>query len=546
VRHDLPLLPERSRFYNSPFFLTVSFALIAALVTAIKLLRLSSRELWMDEAYSALLSSMSWKQMFNTICGDVHPPLYYFLLWGWVRAAGNSEQALRLFSVLISAVALTAFFFVARKWMDARYAAFAGMLFALSPVLYNYSLEVRMYMLGVTLSIVLLGLHRKVTAEGEAGWQPVLLYGIFGALLYYTHYIGIFILIALFLDWGIAARLRPGALRRLGVAALIVAALTAPWYPVMMQQRHAKLAQIQKMNALEAAPTSLSFGKAVQQPPSTSNQVVSILYESGAAAGMYPATSLWLKIVFRFPLAILLAGVLYHAARGDSICRLFVLMSFALACGLFFLLRLFQLRYLLEVLPFLFLAIARTIEIGWKPKWKPFAAAIALFTLIAYSAGFYKEAKIIHDRPLSRLVALLKERYRRNDVLVFYPAQEQVNFDYYAQQARFHPQESGFPDTIYSWWEHESSKGWAVRVGNRAELESAAAGLEKCPQPRTVWLLLKRENIFDPQGLFVKRMSEMGDAMEISYQNRSERNSRDILDGNPRFRLVAISEKGQR
>jgi uncharacterized membrane protein len=58
------------------------------------------RSVWLDEANTALIANESLKQIVSSLSRDVSPPLYYFLLSGWVRLFGNSEIVLRLPSVL--------------------------------------------------------------------------------------------------------------------------------------------------------------------------------------------------------------------------------------------------------------------------------------------------------------------------------------------------------------------------------------------------------------------------------------------------------------
>jgi hypothetical protein len=56
--------------------------------------------LWYDEAFSAWLAQLPLKRLLVATLGDVHPPLYYFALWGVNRILGHSEAALRLPSLL--------------------------------------------------------------------------------------------------------------------------------------------------------------------------------------------------------------------------------------------------------------------------------------------------------------------------------------------------------------------------------------------------------------------------------------------------------------
>ena len=521
-RTDLNLrplsLPLRSvkRIFNNTRFLTLGFLLFAALITTVKLLRLSSRELWIDESYSALLSSMGWKQMFGFIVGDIHPPLYYMVLWGWVRIAGNSEAVLRLFSVLLSTAALAAIFFVARKWLGTRAAVFVAVLFALSPMLYVYSLEVRMYMLAVLLTIAILGLHRVVSSETEQSPLYLLLYAFGCALLYYTHYIGLFVIAGLFADWVLVAPWRSRSFRRLSIAALIVLFLTAPWLPIMFHQRSQKLAILQQVNASILDPASLAYGETIRSRSSLSVLSTHIRQDAVLAFGFYPTHPLPLKALLGLPLAICLAGALWLAVRGDRICRLFVLVAIAVFCGMLQM-HVYELRYSLPLLPFLFLAISRPLQQTEKPRERMIATALAVLIVATYAVGFVHQATRKYPRDWSTMVSTLKSQYRENDVIVFHPMMTQVLFDYYAGQVGFRPREIGFPQTIYSWWLTAPVKGWAPVAGTKNDLGSVAAELKKRPQPSTVWLVLGNLLVSDPKGQLRARLEETGEGRELKY-----------------------------
>ncbi len=75
-------------------------ALILALALALRLWRLGGANLWWDEALAiwgvrkGLLGVTIWT------ASDVHPPLYFWSLWAWVQAFGESEFAMRSLTAL--------------------------------------------------------------------------------------------------------------------------------------------------------------------------------------------------------------------------------------------------------------------------------------------------------------------------------------------------------------------------------------------------------------------------------------------------------------
>ena len=81
---------------QSPFVL---FALVFLVSACAKILLLGSRELWLDETYSAFTTHLNFRQLLHVVFGDVHPPLFSILLWLWVRLVGDAQAMLRLFKI---------------------------------------------------------------------------------------------------------------------------------------------------------------------------------------------------------------------------------------------------------------------------------------------------------------------------------------------------------------------------------------------------------------------------------------------------------------
>ena len=72
---------------------------VAAVAIAVRLPHLSDRSIWFDEASSWQTASYDWSDFLRSIRLNVHLPLYYLLLRGWMDLFGESAAALRSFSV---------------------------------------------------------------------------------------------------------------------------------------------------------------------------------------------------------------------------------------------------------------------------------------------------------------------------------------------------------------------------------------------------------------------------------------------------------------
>src|SRR5262245_58455103 len=80
------------------------------LALGVRSYRLSDRSLWLDEAFTWRLVEFPMAEMWERITHDNSPPLYYFILKGWISLAGSSPFALRFPSVLFGAITVWAMY----------------------------------------------------------------------------------------------------------------------------------------------------------------------------------------------------------------------------------------------------------------------------------------------------------------------------------------------------------------------------------------------------------------------------------------------------
>ena len=235
---------------------------VIAAAVALRLVHLSDRSIWYDEASSWQTARYGWTDFLRSISLNVHLPLYYLLLKGWMAVFGGSAAAIREMSVFfgIATVVLMGLFgrelfrasAACREECDgdpesteARFFGLAvGMLVALSPVQVFASIEARMYTMGTTfaaLSCWLL-LRNLRTGGGVVAW---LAYGLALTGLVYSHHWGLFSAAAqaLFLGFYVLWLAASGAgetARRLAVAAgatgVMVALMYLPAYFLLRTQ----------------------------------------------------------------------------------------------------------------------------------------------------------------------------------------------------------------------------------------------------------------------------------------------------------------------
>lgn len=236
--------------------------------------------LWFDEAFSWQTTRFSWPDMMDRVRQDVHPPLYYVLLKIWTAALGDSVVAMRSLSFAWWIVAVLGAFLFGREaaltWqphpsrepLDATDAgAIAALAVAVSPLVFRYTHEVRMYTQGTALLLWSCWLLLRALREQRRPAPWWVAFAVTATALAYTHYFGLLAVAALgafaagLLLWQTGGC--PGALWRDRPArwallcALFLIAVYLPWLPTLRSQQEQVTGSFWTADVQSQPPTRL-------------------------------------------------------------------------------------------------------------------------------------------------------------------------------------------------------------------------------------------------------------------------------------------------
>lgn len=217
---------------------------------ALRLVALDRQDIWWDEARNLDVALRPIAEIAVAPELDIQPPVYYWLLHGWLAVAGIERGAVpatmawgaRWLSLWagVAGVALTAM--LAKRVAGQRAAAATAILAAASPFWLAESQETRMYTAGLALLAAAAYLLLRLV-EADPGprprWGWLVAFAALSAAALLVHYNAVFVLAAWYAWWLLAALFsgaRSRRLRDLALAGLATALLVLPILPIALRQ----------------------------------------------------------------------------------------------------------------------------------------------------------------------------------------------------------------------------------------------------------------------------------------------------------------------
>jgi uncharacterized membrane protein len=200
------------------------------------------RGLWLDEATSVFEARLPFGGMIDTLrTADVHPPLYFSMLWVTIRVIGSGPLAVRIPSIVAGSLVIPMMYVLGREAYDRRTGTLAALAGSVAPIMVWYSQEARMYALLMLFGVIALWAQLRILRGGGRGLWVI--YALSSAALVWTQYFGAFQVVVqqfafLYVIYTRHRRGRP--VRELvmawAITALVIAVLVAPLLPFAYQQ----------------------------------------------------------------------------------------------------------------------------------------------------------------------------------------------------------------------------------------------------------------------------------------------------------------------
>lgn len=349
---------------------------VGAVAAGVVLRFVAASPVWLDEALSVEIASRPIGSIDDLLRHDGHPPLYYWLLHGWMELFGSSDESARALSGILGLGAWITVTVIAHQRGGARAARSAVVVMGLLPFALRYSSEARMYSL-VTLEVALgwLALERGMHRPTMRRLTPVAV--LTGALLL-THYWTIYLLATVGI--GLILRARSGGAdasgARRAIAAMVVGGLTfMPWLPAFLYQAE----HTGTPWATAARPTQVLAETATGLAGGLAPESVLLAFFFGVLAAAAARTDTrWARRAGGLALATMVLGSIAGLASNSA----------------------FQSRYAAVIVPMVGLVVVAGVEsIGRRDGRVAALAAIAALSLGATGV------ELGNDRSQSRVIA---------------------------------------------------------------------------------------------------------------------------------------------
>ncbi len=161
----------------------------------LRIYHLSNESIWLDEAQTIQwVNYPNLFQIVKKVSQDVHTPLYFIILHYWINLFGDSEFSTRFLSVIFGFFAIFMIYKVGSLIFDKEVGILSSLILVLSTFHIYYSQEAKMYSLMSLLT--LLSIYFFIRLLKERSLIVSIGYILSNILLMYTHYYGLFIIIA--------------------------------------------------------------------------------------------------------------------------------------------------------------------------------------------------------------------------------------------------------------------------------------------------------------------------------------------------------------
>ncbi len=383
---------------------------VILLAAAVRFYDLTAAAVWGDEGSSLLLARYSLSGIWHHAAFDVHPPLYFMLLHGWIELFGDGIFAIRCLSALAGVAAVGLGIWLVDRLATRRAAMFAGVLLALLPTAVRYSQEVRMYsLLGLLLIAATLALVYWIRRPQRHRY--LVFYALLMGAAFYTHYFAVLAALCHWIYLGVIRVQRGYRFRHIQrpgwwLANLAIFVLYLPWLPNLFDL-------MQHMEQLKVG------GDVGWEPPVTLSSLPAMLW---SWLIQDDGENLPWPVFAALPMTLLMLAAVAvmrdrSVSRGSVLLALYTGLPLLLVFAVSFITPVFIERYLTAYALGLPLLAALAIDRLYS-RVRPLALAVLVSLVGVQLVGVNNNATVDSNDQLDRVVNYVNQHFRPGDRIV--------------------------------------------------------------------------------------------------------------------------------
>lgn len=363
---------------------------VLLLAWAVMLHHLALESMWYDEWITWDYSRSGPIGLLQATGEDVHPPLYYLWVWLWMTVTGSQNLfVLRLSAVIPALLSVALSYRLGARWFRSRWAGLGTAVFiATSGIFIYYARELRMYTLVVMLvALSWLMLWRYLTGKQKYPWG----YTLMVIVMAYTYYFTVFIVAIQALSVLIFYRQR--LLKLIGGYAVVAAAML-PWIPVFLHQI--------ELEGIRAGQEG-AIGKFAATDPTNLTTISEFIqrYTAGQVSFMLLLVGLALYMGWKSTPVI---------RNNVIIAALWFFGTMVLFFGINLFIPLYNLRYVLMVIPALALLVG-SLVVHFNRATRPVLVGLIGAGALMFHFSAFLPPKLAHGE----LLAMIDQRYQPGD-----------------------------------------------------------------------------------------------------------------------------------
>jgi uncharacterized membrane protein len=152
--------------------------------------QLGAQSYWIDEAWTAYWAHFSFGEIWHLLrTTEPLPPFYHPSTIYWVKLVGDSEYALRFYSLVFGVMAVPLTYRVGKDLGDSRLGLLAALFMTVAPYQVWHSQEARMY--SVLTAAAAMSMWGFINLWRRGGWRWWLVYVVGTVWAIMNHYHGL-------------------------------------------------------------------------------------------------------------------------------------------------------------------------------------------------------------------------------------------------------------------------------------------------------------------------------------------------------------------